>query len=151
MPSPTRSLVGHPHLAGIVAVALLAALAAAACHRSTPAASGPAPMQVPASRAVITGAQIAQGLFTNAMEAVESLRANWLHQRGTDSFNNPGEVQVYLDNVRLGGIDTPRGIQANPSVSIRFISGLEASARSGLDHGHGVICISTSNQRCSTS
>ena len=143
MPSPPESLVRRAHRAGIACVALVTALATGGCHRSTATAPGAEPAAVPASRAVITEAQIDEGHFTTAMEAVESLRANWLHQRGTDSFNNPGEVQVYLDNVRLGGIDTLRGIQANPIISIRFISGLEASGRWGLDHGHGVIFIST--------
>lgn len=134
---------------GIICAAIAALMSEDACSRSTAAAAGgsaPAPADVSSSRSVITAAQIAEGHFTNAMEAIESLRANWLHQRGTDSFNNPGEIQVYLDNNRLGGIDTLRGIQANPIVSIRFIPGLEASARWGLDHGHGVIFISTRNR-----
>lgn len=134
---------------GIVCVAVAALMFEDACSRSSAAAAGgssAAPADVTARRSVITADQIAEGHFTNAMEAIESLRANWLHQRGTDSFNNPGEVQVYLDNNRLGGIETLRGIQANPIVSIRFIPGLEASGRWGLDHGHGVIFISTRNR-----
>ncbi len=138
----------HPSVVrrtGIICVAALAVLCEDGCHRATNAAPGAAaaPNDVMASRGIITAAQIAEGHFNTAMDAVEALRANWLHKRGADSFNNPGEIQVYLDNVRLGGVETLRGIQVNPIVSIRFIPALEATARWGLDHGHGVIFVST--------
>jgi hypothetical protein len=94
-------------------------------------------------RNLITREQIQQHRFNNAYEAVQALHANWLSTRGTDSFQNPGEVLVYLDNMRLGGVEKLREIGSATIGSIRYYDGISASARWGLDHGHGVIFVST--------
>jgi hypothetical protein len=118
-------------------VVLIAALAIACGGRGT-GTSTPR-----ADRSLITREQILQNGFTNAFEAVESLRSNWLLTRGPDSINNPSEVLVYLDNTRLGGVQTLRTISTNSIQWIRYYDGLTATARWGLDHGQGVIFVST--------
>src|SRR5262245_43980317 len=57
---------------------------------------------------VITQEQMREHNFTNAYDAVAALHANWLQKRGTDSFLAPGEILVYLDETKLGGIETLR-------------------------------------------
>ena len=94
-------------------------------------------------RNVLTQAQILEHRFTNAFEAVEALRHNWLLTKGTDSFQAPNQVWVYLDNTRLGGVESLRSIAVNPIVFIRHFDGVSATARWGLDHGQGVIFVST--------
>lgn len=121
---------------GRVAFVVLCVLLAACTRR-------PAETSSRRDRNLITQAQLQQHHFTNAYEAVAALRSNWLLTRGPDSFNSPSEVQVYLDNTRLGGVSTLRTIATNSIVSIRYIDGLAATARWGLDHGAGVIFIST--------
>ena len=96
-------------------------------------------------RSVITRSQLLEHRFTTALDAVQALRSNWLNTRGTDSFTNPGEVQVYLDNNHLGGMATLRGIATTTVQSLRFIDGIAATARWGIGHGHGVIFISTTS------
>ena len=116
-------------------------LAAAACASSAPARDG-----VRARRPdpnVITQAQLLDGRFANVYEAVAALHSNWLQTRGPDSFQTPSQVWVYMDNVRLGGVETLRQI-APPSIAyVRRYDGRAATSRWGLDHGQGVIFLST--------
>lgn len=83
-----------------------------------------------------TGAQDAYG-------AVQALRANWLQARGPDSFRSPSQVLVYVDDVRIGGVENLRTITLPQIGFIRYFDGREASGRWGLDHGQGVIFVST--------
>jgi len=94
-------------------------------------------------RSVITHDQLAAHKFTNAYEAVEALHSNWLITKGADSFSTPGAVRVYLDNTNLGGVDKLRDITMEAVQFIRYFDGVTATARWGLDHGNGVILVST--------
>ena len=94
-------------------------------------------------RNVITQEQLIEHRFSNAYEAVEALHSNWLQTRGSDSFRTPTQVQVYLDDTRLGGIETLRSIATAGVLFIRHYDGVSAAARWGLDHGQGVILVST--------
>jgi hypothetical protein len=96
--------------------------------------------------AMLTKEQIAENHFNTAFDAVEALRSNWLKARGTDSFQTPSEVVVYLDNTRLGGTDTLREIAANTITYMRFFDGVAATGRWGIGHGAGVIFVSTHAQ-----
>ena len=57
-------------------------------------------------RNIISQAQIKEHGFITAYDAVESLRSTWLRSRGTNSLNRPTEVLVYIDDNRLGGVQT---------------------------------------------
>jgi len=94
----------------------------------------------------LTKEQIAENHFNTAYDAVEALRSNWLRARGTDSFQTPSEVLVYLDNTRLGGTDTLREIAANTIYYMRFYDGVAATGRWGIGHAAGVIYVSTHPQ-----
>lgn len=122
---------------GVLMVAML--LATDACNRR----AGDVNPRV--DRSVITRAQLLEHRFTTVLDAVQALRSNCLNTRGTDSFTSPGEVQVYIDNVHLGGMATLRGIPATTVQSLRFIDAIAATARWGIGHGHGVILISTTS------
>jgi hypothetical protein len=116
---------------------LIFLLAGPACP-SNRTGTTPAP-----DRNVITREQIMERRFNNAYEAVEALHASWLSTRGTDSFSNPGQVWVYLDNMKLGGVERLREIATSTIASIRYFDAAAASARWGMDHGNGVILVST--------
>ena len=94
-------------------------------------------------RNILTSEQIAETRATNAYDAVQTLRSNWLLPRGVDSFSTPGQVLVYFNDTRLGGVQTLESIRLNEIGYIQYFDGTEASARWGLDHGHGVILVST--------
>jgi hypothetical protein len=124
---------------------LVAAFVWAACSSSPPPdANGPQPSKAPdVDRSVLTQTQIGAHQFNTAFDAIEALRSNWLKTRGTDSFQTPSQVRVYLDNVSLGDTATLRTIAINTVNYIRFFDGIAATGRWGLDHGAGVIYVST--------
>jgi hypothetical protein len=94
-------------------------------------------------RTVLTRSQFGAHQFNTAFDAIESLRSNWLKTRGPDSFQSPSQVRVYLDNISLGDTASLRTIAINTIVYIRYFDGIAATARWGLDHGAGVIYVST--------
>jgi hypothetical protein len=123
------------------AALILLLLSTAACGaRSGSSAGGRA------DRNVITQEQIRQSRFNNAYEAVQALHGNWLQARGTDSFARPTAVIVYVDDTRMGGVETLRTITTASISYIRYYDGLAATGRWGMDHGQGVIYVSTRPQ-----
>jgi len=110
-------------------------LCAACLHQS--------PVSAKTDPSVITREQIAVNHFVTAYEVVEGMHQNWFQTRGPDSFASPTQVIVYLDGVRLGGIAALRNIPAGDVAYIRHYSGIDATARWGLDHGAGVIFVAT--------
>lgn len=94
-------------------------------------------------RTILTQDQIAAQHFNTVYDAIESLRSNWLHTRGTDSFQNPSQVRVYLDNTLLGDTSRLREVAAKDVTFIRYFDGVAATARWGVGHAAGVIFLST--------
>ncbi len=92
---------------------------------------------------MITQAQMVDNHFLSVYDAVESLHQNWLQTRGTDSFSSPSQVLVYLDNTRLGGVSTLHDIASNTVTFVKHFDGIAATGRWGIDHGSGVIFVST--------
>lgn len=106
------------------------------------AASGTAGPRV--DRNVLTREQIEETNKQNAFEVVETLRSNWLRTRGPTSLQGPDAVvQVYLDDNRLGTVDALRTISTPMIQYIRWYDGIAATGRWGLDHGAGVVYVST--------
>ncbi|HMH83511.1 MAG TPA: hypothetical protein VK531_11625 [Gemmatimonadales bacterium] len=114
-----------------------------ACLTVACSARAPSDSRVRADRNVLTQEDLGEHHFATAYEAVASLRPSWLETRGTDSFTTPSQVLVYLDDSRLGGVETLRTIGLANVLYIRHIDGIAASARWGLDHGQGVIQVAT--------
>jgi hypothetical protein len=94
-------------------------------------------------RNIITYDMAVETRATNAYEIVLTLRSNWLQPRGVDSFTNPGQVQVYFNSTRLGGVNTLSSIPLSQIGYIEYFNPTDAAAIWGLDHGHGVIAIRT--------
>lgn len=97
----------------------------------------------PIDHTIITRDQLLDNKFLTVYDAVEALHANWLSARGTDSFQNPSEVRVYLDNTSLGGVQTLRNIASNTVAYVQHFDGVSATARWGIDHVAGVIYVSS--------
>ena len=93
-------------------------------------------------RNVITREQIQQNGYRNAYDAVEALRAPWLVTR-PDGLAIQREVLVYLDNSRMGGVETLRQIPAAQIIRINWIDAATAINRWGVDHSQGVIMVIT--------
>src|SRR5256885_6454844 len=97
-----------------VVAALSSTAVLAGCSRSATTSTSPR------DRNMITQAQMGDHRFSTAYEAVEALRSNWLNTRGTDSFQKPSTVRVYLDNVSLGDIQTLKTIAVSTVVYMRY-------------------------------
>lgn len=76
-------------------------------------------------------------------DAIQALRGNWLRTRGTDSMKDPSAIQVYLDNQRLGGVEQLRALSPRTIAQARRFDGIEATSRWGMDHGAGVIMLTS--------
>jgi hypothetical protein len=94
-------------------------------------------------RNVLTQQELLDQHFSNAYEAVEALRSQWLTARGPDSFKTPSQVWVYQDNVKLGDVQSLRGVAINSILSIRRLNANEATARWGVGHAAGAIWLQT--------
>src|SRR5438132_11994083 len=94
---------------GLVAVFVFAAACASAATKATTADES-LPTGTRIDRTMLTKSQFGDLKFNTAYDAVEALRSNWLKTKGTDSFQNPSQVRVYLDNISLGDIETLRTI-----------------------------------------
>src|SRR5262249_26331806 len=119
----------------VVAVAFFALFASCAGQRFQ---EGHGP-----DRGVITQDQLRENHFNNVYEAVEALRNNWLRTKSTDSFYTPSQLWAYLDETKLGGVETLKALAIGPVVYIKYLDGPTASARWGVDHSQGVILVST--------
>lgn len=120
---------------------LVLATAATACA----SAGGQSPRT---DRNLLTYEQIQETNKQNVYDVVESLRSNWLRTRGPTSLQGPNaEVQVYLDDTRMGSVTNLRAISTAPVRYIRWFDGIAATGRWGLDHGAGVIYVSTRDER----
>ena len=95
------------------------------------------------NHSLITRSELAENHFSNAYDAVSSLRSNWLQPRGPDSFDTPSKVWVYFDSIKLGGVETLNTISVKPVSYIQHYDGVDATARWGVGHGAGVIYVST--------
>jgi len=93
----------------------------------------------------ITGEEIASIHLSTALDVVQSLRPNWLRERGPVSIRNRqgSEVIVYLDGARLGGMDSLRQIRVSSVASMEYLNSSEATFRFGTNHVGGAILVRT--------
>jgi hypothetical protein len=125
-------------LSPLARLAALVTLCAACAH-----ASPTSEYKIRPDRNLLTREELQERGYRNAYDGVEAMRFNWLSERGVDSFQNPGRVMVYLDNNRLGGVETLRQITTETIEYIRYYDAVAASARWGIGHTQGVIFVAT--------
>ncbi|MEO6528630.1 MAG: glycosyl hydrolase 115 family protein [Gemmatimonadaceae bacterium] len=109
-------------------------LLVAGCGGTRPEPNSPRP-----DPRVITRDQMLERHFLTAMDAVQSLKSNWIAPRGPDSFIIPSQLWVYFDNVRLGNATSLRTINTRDLSYLQYFNGIEATSRWGVGHGAGVI------------
>jgi hypothetical protein len=111
----------------------------------------PQPLNVPArtGRQLIASSELRRSIATNALEAIELGRPEWIQQqrrdevsRGSANANGPLEsnsLVVYVGDEKVGAIETLRDI-AIPEVSeLRFYDARDARRRWGVSHKYGAI------------
>jgi len=103
------------------------------------------PLPYAGGRFEITGEELREGSFANALEGVRFLRPEWLVLRGQEAFANPDSdnIRVYLDNAQVGGVSELAGISVIVIRSLRFFNSQQATARWGAGHSHGAIQVLT--------
>lgn len=87
---------------------------------------------------VISAEEIGNFVSTNAYEVVQRLRPNWL--RGRNQADAP---VVYVDGIRMGGVEVLRTLQTNRLSEIRHRGGPEATTLYGTGVGGGTIEVQT--------
>src|SRR3954466_14604279 len=92
---------------------------------------------------VLTQDALVDHQYQNVLEAVQTLRSNWLNERGPDSFTSPSHIWVYIDNTRVGGVQSLAQISTRYVTSVRKVNGVDATARWGIGHSAGVIAVMT--------
>lgn len=93
---------------------------------------------------LITKDELRDIRFVSVFDAVRLLKGQWLIERNLDDLSSSGPtMQVYLDDVRVGGVDALRDIQAKDAAYVRYIDGTRAMARWGRGHERGVILVAT--------
>lgn len=116
----------------IVLVGVL--MAASACSQRTRPERSPR-----ADYNTLTAEELSQRQFYSVLEAVQTLRPNWLSLHGPSA----ADVQVYIDDNHVGGLEVLRTIRIPSVVRIRHIDGVQAPARYGAGHESGVILVTT--------
>ena len=111
----------------------------------------PGPYNIPArtGRLLLASSELRRSIATNALEAVEMSRPEWIQQqrkdeaaRGSAPANGSVEstsLVVYVGDEKVGSIETLRDI-AIPEISeLRFYDARDARRRWGTQHKYGAI------------
>ena len=119
--------------------------------KARPVSRLPQPFNVPArtGRLLLASAELRRSIATNALEAVELGRPEWMKQQRDDEAkrgNQPSTLPVeaislvvYVGDEKVGAVETLREI-AIPEVSeLRFYDARDARRRWGIDHKYGAI------------
>lgn len=111
----------------------------------------------------ILRSEIEEAGSANAFDLVQTLRRNWLHERGTHSMRETTVAQaddngvrvvrvgdptivVYLNDAFLGYVDQLREIPAVTVHAVRYFDATSATQRWGAGHTHGAIQVLTQEQ-----
>ena len=108
------------------------------------AASGASSRQEAGRTDMIRQEDIGDTAYADLYELILARRASWLRSRGQDSLvGNSSQVQVYRDDVHVGGVEALRNFRPMEIEYVRYFDPVQASSRWGFDHGSGAIYIAT--------
>ena len=94
-------------------------------------------------RTLLSGEELQVEIGRNLEDVIRQRRPTWLRTRGSTSFQEPGdgEIQVYVDGTRMGGLAVLRTVTAEGVESVRFLNPGEATTRFGTGHPNGAIVV----------
>jgi hypothetical protein len=111
------------------------------------AAAGPSsrPRIATVGRDVLTAAEIVASRVTDVYQAVSQLRPEFLRKRPViqTPLISGVSVQVYLDDMQFGGVESLRSIPLDRVRTIRYVGAIDADLRWGGSHPAGVILVTT--------
>ena len=111
-----------------------------ACATSSPRSAG---TSTSSSRTVLSTEEMQRAGYPDVFTTIQTLRPQWLQLRGQTRLRNTGQIKVYLDGSLLGGPELMKQITTKSIYDARYLDGIEASQRWGLDHDMGAIVITT--------
>jgi hypothetical protein len=118
----------------------LLVLITSACA-SLPAAEGEAASTN--DRTVLGRDEILRGEYQTAYDAILARRRTWLIARPDLLRGESTPTVVYIDDMKMGGLDELRGIPVARIAHIKYYDGTAAYARWGLGHDRGAIQVIT--------
>jgi hypothetical protein len=101
------------------------------------------PSEDPVKGVVITAEELRGTHAKDAYEAIQFLRPGWLQRRGAYTVGDDGGIAVYLNSMRLPGVEALREIESGAVTHIRYFDSVAAHFRFGLSHNHGAIQVVT--------
>jgi len=135
-----------------IGLAVTTLVLAAGCAGGRSAFANPEPevgrirAQTPSRGSIVAWEEIrsVEAGFT-ALQALRRLRPEFLSRHATPlpGDNEAGFAVVYLDGVRLGGLETLENIPVTTIVEMRYLRHSNAEVRMGKNHRGGVILVST--------
>jgi hypothetical protein len=125
----------------LLALASLLVACASGSSGSSTQAGAPSPSRTRSNPNVITADELSRIDVSDALQAIQRLRPQFLQTRGATSFQSPSELVVYVDGSRLGNASTLRDVPANEVKEIRYLSSTEATQRYGTGHTSGAIVV----------
>jgi hypothetical protein len=120
---------------------LTVALVLVGCATIQPDSLPARPDTIPPAAKRSTAIELATLNALSAYEVVARLRPDFLI--AARAATPEAQRVVYVDGVRLGGIERLREIPAGMVEEIRFLSGIEATTRYGAGHSEGALVVTT--------
>jgi hypothetical protein len=121
-----------------------------ACAPPAPAATGATPETGNRNRSVLTTEELRSGNDQTLFDVVQRLRPDWLRLRGSTSIAagrtgalDADVIQVYLDQIRVGGPEALKQLSVSRAMSLKFYTPGEAQQRFGNGNVNGAIQVVT--------
>jgi hypothetical protein len=111
----------------------------------------PQPFNIPArtGRQLLAAAELRRSIATNALEAVELGRPEWIQKQKDDEAKQAGtprtgsveatSLVVYVGAEKVGGLETLRDIAIPEVTELRLYDARDAKRRWGVEHRYGAI------------
>jgi hypothetical protein len=111
----------------------------------------PQPINVPprTGRLLLASAELRRSIATNALEAVELGRPEWMKDQREDEAKRAGlastlpvealSLVVYVGDEKVGAVETLRDVAIPEVAELRFYDARDARRRWGVEHKYGAI------------
>jgi hypothetical protein len=92
---------------------------------------------------VITRAELEAAPTSNAYDAVQRLRPQWLARPLAPSITGNNPVIVYVDRHNFGTLESLRSLNTDQIERMEFVPARDATTRYGTGHASGVVEVTT--------
>lgn len=142
---------------GVAVLLLASACASGGAASASSSGTTAATRRTHGSQYVLTAEDLAKVKTDNLYDAIQRLRPNFLRASGGTTISGGSgsqedasgatfgavPVRVYLDDVRLDGLDRLKQIPLSQVKEVKYVPGPEAGVRYGTDHSGGVILVTS--------